>query len=162
MKVALHLIVSLLLMAGCRPAENTQPPTDAAMPADSAKQEPMNALVSIFEIPVMDLQRAIEFYRQLLAVEIEEFTAPGMQMGIFPVENQMNVGLLLKAEDYVPSSNGVTIYLNAGDDLQIVLDRVEPKGGQILVPKTPHADDSGFFALFLDTEGNRLGLHSPN
>ncbi|MEM7575794.1 MAG: VOC family protein [Bacteroidota bacterium] len=161
MKRALPFIVLLLLVIGCRPAEKTSLPTDGATLMDAAKQEPMNAFVSIFEIPVTDIERATEFYRQVLAIELEEFTAPGMQMGIFPVENQMNVGVLLKAEDYVPSSNGVTIYFNAGDDLQIVLDRVEPSGGQILVPKTPHADDSGFFALFLDTEGNRLGLHSP-
>ena len=42
------------------------------------------------------------------------------------------------------------------------LDKVEANGGEIIVQKTPHADESGFFALFLDSEGNRIGLHSPN
>ncbi len=46
-------------------------------------------------------------------------------------------------------------------NLQTVLDKVEENGGKIIVPKTVHADESGFFALFLDTEGNKLGLNSP-
>lgn len=62
----------------------------------------------------------------------------------------------------MPSSSGVTLYLNAGDNLQVVLSKVEKSGGKVLVPKTPHADENDFFALFLDTEGNRLGLNLPN
>lgn len=68
----------------------------------------------------------------------------------------------MKGEDFKPSAEGVTIYLNAGDNLQTILDKVEKNGGKIIVPKTPHADDSGYFALFLDSEGNKLGLNSPN
>ena len=57
----------------------------------------------------------------------------------------------------------VSLYIfNAGDDLQLVLDKVEAHGGSIITPKTAHADGVGFFALFLDSEGNRIGLHSPN
>ena len=121
----------------------------------------MNSFVSIFEIPASDVSRAISFYQGILDVAIEELAFPGMHMGLFPTDDQMNYGVLIKGDDYVPSAQGVTIYLNAGENLQIILDRVEPNGGQILVPKTPHADESGFFALFLDSEGNRLGLHSP-
>ena len=56
---------------------------------------------------------------------------------------------------------GVTIWLNAGDDLQIPLDRVEGAGGKILQPKES-IGEFGFIAMILDTEGNRIGLHSPN
>jgi len=45
---------------------------------------------------------------------------------------------------------------------QIILDKVEKNGGKIVTPKTPHADGNGYFALFLDSEGNRIGLHSPH
>lgn len=68
----------------------------------------------------------------------------------------------MKGEDFKPSADGVTIYLNRGDNLQSILDKVEKNGGKIIVSKTAHADDSGFFALFIDTEGNKLGLNSPN
>jgi predicted enzyme related to lactoylglutathione lyase len=71
-------------------------------------------------------------------------------------------GVIIKAEGDKPSTNGVTIYLNGGDNLQIILNKVEKNGGKILMPKSPHADDSGYYALFLDSEGNKIGLHSPN
>ena len=86
----------------------------------------------------------------------------GMQMGILPYEGEMVTGVIIKAEGYKPSANGVTIYLNAGENLQVVLDRVEKNGGKIIIPKTAHADESGYFAIFLDSEGNKLALNSPN
>jgi hypothetical protein len=62
---------------------------------------------------------------------------------------------------FKPSADsGVTIWLNAGDDLQVALDRVEAAGGQILQPKTPISEEYGHMAMILDTEGNRIGLHS--
>lgn len=122
----------------------------------------MKSFVSIFEIPATDLSRAVQFYQSILDIKIEEMEMPGMQMGLLPYEEQAVIGVIMKGEDYTPSANGVTIYLNGGDNLQVILDKVEPCGGKILVPKTPHADESGYFAMFLDTEGNRLGLHSPH
>jgi len=83
-------------------------------------------------------------------------------MGILPYEGQMITGVIIKGDGYRPSADGVTIYLNGGDNLQIILDKVEKNGGKIVVPKTLHADESGYFAMFLDTEGNKIGLHSPN
>ena len=87
---------------------------------------------------------------------------PEMQMGIFPYEGQMVTGVIMKAEGYKPSADGVTIYLDGGDNLQIILDKVEQNGGEIIVPKSLHADESGYYAIFLDSEGNKIGLHSPN
>ena len=120
----------------------------------------MNSFVSIVEIPAVDISRAVTFYQSILDIKIEQMEFPGMQMGLLPYEEQAVVGVIIKGEDSKPSADGVTIYLNGGDDLQVILDKVEGRGGKILVPKTPHADESGYFALFLDTEGNKLGLHS--
>ena len=118
--------------------------------------------ISIFEIPATDIKRAINFYEAILDVDIDHMEMPGMEMGILPYENQQIIGVIMKGEGYEPSAKGVTIYLNGGDDLQVILEKVEQNGGSILVPKTPHADESGFFALFIDSEGNKMGLHSPN
>ncbi|MEP3209730.1 MAG: VOC family protein [Maribacter sp.] len=118
--------------------------------------------ISIFEIPATDIKRAINFYEAILDIDIEQMEMPGMEMGILPYENQQVVGVIMKGEGYEPSAKGVTIYLNGGDDLQLILGKVEQNGGSILVPKSPHADESGFFALFIDSEGNKMGLHSPN
>ncbi len=130
--------------------------------AQSQNQITMNTFVSIFEIPATDISRAVTFYETILDIDIEQMEFPGMEMGVFPYENQAVIGVIMKGEGYTPTTDGVTIYLNGGDDLQTVLDKVDKGGGQILVPKTPHADESGFFALFIDSEGNKLGLHSLN
>jgi predicted enzyme related to lactoylglutathione lyase len=122
----------------------------------------MNNLAAIFEIPATDLTRAVAFYSAILDVSIEVMEMEDIKLGLFPYDEQSTVGVIMQGEGCVPSSSGVTLYLNAGDDLQQVLSRVEPNGGKIVLGKTPHADESGFFALFLDSEGNRLGLHSPN
>lgn len=122
----------------------------------------MNSYLSIFEIPAADLGRAVRFYQAILNIDIETVKMPGMEMGVFPYEEQMVTGIIVMGEGYRPSADGVTIYLNGGDNLQNILDKVEKNGGKILVPKTAHADESGFFALFTDTEGNKIGLSSPN
>mgnify|MGYP003118350734 FL=1 len=126
------------------------------------KNIPMKSFISIFEIPATEISRAVDFYQAILDIHIEKMEFPEMQMGIFPYEEQMVTGVIMKAEGYTPSFSGVTIYLNGGDDLQVILDKVEKNGGEIIVPKSLHADESGFFAIFLDSEGNKMGLHSPN
>lgn len=122
----------------------------------------MKNYISIFEIPATDISRAINFYQAILDIKIEKMDFPGMEMGVLPYEGQAVTGVILKGEGYEPSASGVTMYLNRGDDLQTTLDNVEKNGGKIIVPKTPHADESGFFAIFIDSEGNKLGLHSVN
>ncbi|MCG8306158.1 MAG: VOC family protein [Cytophagales bacterium] len=122
----------------------------------------MNSYISIFEIPATDISRAIEFYQAILEIKIEKMDFPGMEMGLLPYEGQMVTGVIMKVEGFQPSADGVTVYLNGGDNLQVILDKVEKNGGKIIVPKTPHADESGYFAMFLDSEGNKMGLHSPN
>jgi predicted enzyme related to lactoylglutathione lyase len=124
-------------------------------------QKIMNSYISIFEIPATDFERALKFYQSILNIKIEPMEFEGMQMGLLPFENQSIVGSIIKGEGYNPSPDGVTIYLNGGENLQTILDKVEPNEGKIIVPKSPHADESGFFAIFLDSEGNKMGLHSP-
>ena len=102
------------------------------------------------------------FYKEILGVEIERLDFPGIEMGLFPYQNQTVTGVIMKGEGYKPSASGVTIYLNGGDNLQTILDKVGVNGGKIIIPKKPHADESGYFAIFHDSEGNKIGLHSLN
>ena len=150
-------LVLFLGIVACAP--QTEQSTNSASQTQS--ESSMNTFLSIFEIPATDFDRAVNFYQALLDIPIEKVSFPGLDVGVFPYENQAVTGVIMKGEDYVPSATGVTIYLNGGENLQPILDKVEPNGGKILVPKTPHADESGFFALFLDTEGNKIGLSSP-
>ena len=128
----------------------------------NSKVKDMKSYISMFEIPATDISRAINFYQALLDIKIEKMDVQEMQMGILPYEGQVVTGVIIKADGNKPSANGVTLYLNAGENLQIVLDRVEKNGGKIILPKTAHADESGYFALFIDSEGNKMALNSPN
>ena len=122
----------------------------------------MKSFISIFEIPTIDFSRAVNFYQSILEIKIEAIDMQGTQMGLFPTDGQIVSGVLVKGEDAKPSSDGVLIYLDGGDNLQFILEKVEPNGGEIVVPKTQIDEENGYFASFLDTEGNRIGLHSPN
>ena len=154
--------LSGLCFTSCTNKSDTHSQTVIKDTTATNKTTPMKSHIAIFEIPATDISRAISFYQTILDIKIEKMEMPGMQMGIFPYENEMVTGVILKAEVYKPSPDGVTIYLNAGDNLQTVLDKVEKNGGKVVISKTQHADGNGFFAIFLDSEGNKIGLHSPN
>ncbi len=128
----------------------------------NSKVKSMNSYISMFEIPATDISRAVNFYQAILDIKIEKMDLPGMQMGILPYEGQLVTGVIIKADGYKPSADGVTIYLNGGENLQIILDKVEKNNGKIVTPKTAHADGNGFFAIFIDSEGNKMALNSPN
>lgn len=84
------------------------------------------------------------------------------EMGVLPANvGSVNV-VLVKGKDYIPTKNGVLVYLNLGHDLQPALDRVEKSGGKILLQKTLIDPEMGYYALVVDSEGNRMGLHSKN
>jgi predicted enzyme related to lactoylglutathione lyase len=113
-----------------------------------------------FEIPVADFKRAVGFYNSILDCEMYEQEIMGNRMGFFPMEDPGIGGAIIKSDRMKPSKEGTIVYLNGGDDLKTILDRVEPSGGRILVPKTKITDEIGYFAEFLDTEGNKVALHS--
>ena len=119
----------------------------------------MKSWTTWFEIPATDLARAKKFYDTIFEMEIELLDLGGLKMGIFPHED---VGAALCQHDaYQPSeTHGILVQLNANPDLQTVLDRVEAAGGRIIRPKTQISEEYGYTALIIDTEGNRLGLHS--
>lgn len=154
-KIFFSTILAGLMLSSC--INGNQEKTETTTKINS-----MNSYISMFEIPATDISRAINFYQAILEIKIEQMDVEGMKMGVFPYENQMVTGVIIQADGYQPSADGVTMYLNAGENLQVVLDRVEKNGGQIIVPKTAHADESGYFAIFLDSEGNKMALNSPN
>lgn len=114
-----------------------------------------------FEIPVTDFARAKAFYERVLGRAVEEMAMGPTTMGFLPHEQQKGVGgALVHGDGATPSQQGTMVYLNGGDDLAAMLGRVEPAGGRIAVPKTEIGNGFGFFAHFIDTEGNKVGLHS--
>ncbi len=116
--------------------------------------------VNWFELPVTDFARAKAFYETVLDVPIERLDMGPVVMGMFPGDEGAVSGAIVLDENNRPSSTGTVVYLHGGADLAVALGRVDAAGGRVLVPKTEIGHGFGFFAHFLDTEGNRLGLHS--
>lgn len=115
-----------------------------------------------FEIPVSDFARAKAFYSRIFDFDMPEAQMGPNMMGFLLFELGKGVGgAIVKGEGYTPSTAGSLAYLNAGKDLTVVLDRIAGAGGKVVWPKTRISPEHGFFALFIDSEGNRVGLHSP-
>ena len=119
--------------------------------------------ISWFEIPATDLNRATKFYETILDTQLILMDMPEIKMRMFALTDMMlGVGgaIVESGDSYKPSAtDGPLIYLNGSPDLQVVLDRVEAAGGKVMMPKTEITPEYGCMALFLDTEGNRIGLH---
>ncbi|MCG6191102.1 VOC family protein [Maribellus maritimus] len=123
-----------------------------------------NNAVGWFEIPVNNMERAISFYERVLDLKLQRNMMGPLDMAWFPwtEEGAGSPGSLVKhPEFYVPSADGVLIYLTAhSGDLKNELAKVEPAGGKVIQKKTKISDEYGFMALILDSEGNRVALHS--
>ena len=118
----------------------------------------MNA-INWFEIPVTNFARARQFYESILATELKlDESFPGMRMALFPGDEVC--GCLVEFAESRPHADGVRIYLNGGENLGPILDRVVPAGGTVIMPKTFLREDIGFIGMFRDSEGNIVGLHS--
>lgn len=122
----------------------------------------MTNSINWFEIPAKNFERAKAFYSALFGAEIQEMPHPTLKYGILPGDMQNGVtGGIVEGDGFEPSMTGALIYLNGGDDLSIPLSKVEKAGGKIVLPKTS-IGANGFMAHFIDTEGNKVALHSMN
>ncbi len=126
--------------------------------ANSKLHSRLKDFVSWFEIPVYDIHRAAAFYNSIYSMEMEIGYNGDFAMAYFPAEKGIG-GALIAGPGCVPNDTGVLIYLNAGNDLDSVLGRVELAGGRVIMPRTLISESAGNFALFIDSEGNRLALH---
>jgi uncharacterized protein len=115
--------------------------------------------VTWFEIPAYNHYRSVAFFNYIYGIEIVSVELNGFYMGFFPAESGIG-GAIVTGNGCVPSEIGPLIYLNGGTDLNLVLSKVNEAGGRVLTEKTFLSDTAGYFALFIDSEGNRLALHS--
>lgn len=124
----------------------------------------MNNAISWFEIGTTDLDRATKFYETILGVKLNPLDLPNIKMRMFPLGDMMTQvgGAIVNSGGFhKPSAtDGPLIYLNGNPDVQNVLDKVVAAGGSIMVPKTEISPEYGYMAVIIDTEGNRIGLHS--
>ncbi len=120
----------------------------------------MNNPVNWFEIATKDLERAKEFYSIVFKKEFQLIDMPDAKMYMFAGGPDLKgaAGALVQSEQNIPNPNGTTVYFEC-DDVANEASRVEKSGGKLLFPKTS-IGEFGFISQFIDTEGNRIGLHS--
>ena len=124
----------------------------------------MDHAISWFEIPATNIDRATKFYETIFDIKLNPLDMPNIKMRMFPLDDPMKgVGgaVVDSGGFHKPSAtDGPLIYLNGNPDVQNVLNKVEAAGGKIMVPKTQISEEYGYMAVFMDTEGNRIALHS--
>lgn len=119
----------------------------------------MTKLISWVEVPATDIKRSVKFYNSVLNLNLEVLDFGTEQMACFP----NGEGAISVAKDFNPSSDGVIVSFFVKDNMDDVLENIWNAGGKVVKPKTKiEAEGRGYFALFIDTEGNRLGLYSEN
>jgi uncharacterized protein len=110
-----------------------------------------------FDIPVVDLDRAARFYGKVLGVRVDKEACGDFSFCV--IEHKDGNGGCLVPEAADITGAGVLLYLNADGRIRDALQNVVPNGGTVLRPIHaigPH----GFRAIVLDSEGNRVALHS--
>lgn len=117
--------------------------------------------INWFEIPVSDLARATSFYENMLQASLKQETMPGMDMAIFPYDDGVVSGGLVKADFMSPSDQGSIVYLNVEGFMDGAITRATEKGAAVVFPKTK-LGECGYIAHIIDSEGNRIGLHSAS
>ncbi len=115
-----------------------------------------------FEISVSDMARAKKFYETVFEMEMPLMDMDSVNMAFFPTDDSTGKvgGALAKSDFHNPSSGGTIVYLNANPDLAEPLGRVEEAGGTVVMPKTFVNDAVGYMAMFIDSEGNKVAMHS--
>ncbi len=121
----------------------------------------MNNPVNWFEIAATDLERAKNFYTAVFNIPMQfvDFPDAPMYMMYSEAEGATGAGgAIVRSQDNTPSTDGTIVYFSC-EDVANEAGRVEAAGGKLLFPKQG-IGDFGFIAQFIDTEGNRIGLHS--
>jgi len=119
--------------------------------------------INWFEIPVNDFDRAKKFYETIFDFQMPETEMGLARMGflLYDFQNGGRGGAIVyNPSFFTPSSNGTLVYLNCEPDLQPILEKVNAAGGKIILEKSEISPALGYMAHIMDTEGNRVALHS--
>lgn len=116
----------------------------------------MKKFIEWVEIPATDFQRAVSFYNAVFQLDLKTMDCGTEKMAFFPGGE----GAISLAQGFLPSKNGVLVSIGTGDHLDETIQRIIDLGGEITRSKTKiEAEGRGFFATFIDSEGNQLGLY---
>jgi len=113
-----------------------------------------------FDIPALDLERAMRFYSRVLNIAVNK-EVPDMPMGVFAHDGPGVSGCVFVDEANRPSAEGPLLYFNVNGRLDEAIVAAAENGGKIVMPRHsigPYGDR----AIVLDSEGNRIALHSES
>ena len=120
----------------------------------------MQHIIDWFEIPATDFERAVNFYENVFDTKLRREQIRDMTFGVFPNDARGPTGAVCMMPKLEPGAHGTLVYLNAGSDVEPLLARVRSNGGKVVLDKTLITDQIGHIGVFIDSEGNRVGVHS--
>lgn len=119
----------------------------------------MKNLIAFFEIPAADFKRAVDFYENVLDVQLSVGEWETEKMACFTDDDGNPVGAISYAPGFDPSASGVLIHFYC-DRLEETLRKAVAAGGAVVIPVTKiEAEGKGCFAVIADSEGNHIGLY---
>ncbi|OJW82591.1 MAG: hypothetical protein BGO69_05745 [Bacteroidetes bacterium 46-16] len=120
----------------------------------------MPGYFSYIAIPVTDFQRAFDFYTAITGGKLVKNPSVPFPMAYFKDDSGKNIGHIFQMAGINPSTDGPIVYLKLTEDLNETLEKIAAAGGLIIMAKTQISPEAGYWAIFIDSEGNRLALHS--
>lgn len=115
-----------------------------------------------FDIPSLDLDRAVRFYEATLQTTLRREVLGGVPVAVFDYEAPNSGGCIVHNPQHAkPGAHGTLVYLNAGPSVVDALERAARAGGTVDGSVIELPNDIGYIGHVLDTEGNRIGLHAP-
>ncbi len=152
--LAILMVITSLMFACTNPPAKKEYPTETQQPMKKASNP-----VVYFEIPVIDMDRAVKFYTAVFNFSFQKEVIDHNEMALFPFNaaNEGITGALAKGDSYKPSLNGTLVYFKT-DNIDQTLALALKNGAELLYPKTSNGP-LGFVAEFKDSEGNRIALH---
>src|SRR5664279_1595854 len=91
------------------------------------------------DIPVADMDRARTFYGAVLEAEIPLMDGANGDVALLPMERGDAGADLVRSDSQKPGA----------------------AGGQVAMPVSDMGEMVGFIGFFIDSEGNRVGVHKP-
>ncbi len=113
-----------------------------------------------FDIQVANIDRAKKFYESVFDVQFTDLPMEWGRQSFFPFYHESpNIsGALVEKKDMIPHPNATIVYFET-EDCITQEKRIEKAGGKVLQPKT-NIGEFGYISIFIDSEGNTIGLHS--
>jgi uncharacterized protein len=119
----------------------------------------MENTIAFFEIPLKDFERGLGFYNFVFGLKLKVSQVNGTRRAFFPIAADGVGGALVEAKGCVPDNRGAIPYISYSEDINNILSKVTISGGEVIVPpKTTLFGAEHKFAMFIDSEGNRVGI----